>query len=427
MKRNVLLITLLLFAFGMTSMAQSLNSNQQNLREGIFAFLKKEGFSPKKVTDDKLSFKREGHDYYVAIDAQKLSPMKVSISTTKALPDGYAENTVLRAAAANTNSVKYTYLKGVNRVTLSCGIYLKNVEAFNDVFYAWLGDFDDAAMSLNPSVQDGTVVTTESPATPADFNSTNANLVITKLDLANTHKDNTIIDLYGEDLFSDKVMYIKPRVNYLGKVNGEIILRVKWFDTNGKLIRANENVKAGFSQEETFNIGTNERSNTLFLKCFGYDKPGRWKAGKYRVEVWEGNTCLISKEFIIKSRNMQTVADDDKLTNIANTIASNYNELPARFPVYEGKDEPYFTLNQVKAVKGTGINLIFRTTTPLNTLSIDDRSAYIDACEEVFNKIVDQSIGQTNPKNMPTQLDPNEMYFYCLEDSNGAFISGMKF
>lgn len=415
---------------GLICSAQSLNSNQQNLREGIFAFLKKEGFSPKKVTDDKLSFKREGQDYYVAIDAQKIAPMKVSMSTTKSLPDGYAENTVLRAAASNTNSVKYTYLKGVNRVTLSCGIYLKSVESFNDVFYAWLSDFDDAAKSLNPSVQEGKVVANNTPATSFDPNSTNANFVIARLDLANTHKDNTIIDIYGEDLFSDKVMYLKPRVNYVSKQAGEITLRVKWFDINGKLIRANENVTPGFSQEEVFrvfDINSNGGNNTLFLKCFGYDKPGKWKPGNYRIEVWEGNTCLKSQEFTIKSRNMQTVADDDKLTNIANTIASNYGELPARFPVYEGKAEPYFTLHQVKAVKGTGINLIFRTTVPLNTLSIDERSAYIDACEAVFSNIVKQSIDQTNPKNMPTQLDPNDMYFYCLEDPNEAFISGMKF
>jgi len=205
---------------------------------------------------------------------------------------------------------------------------------------------------------------------------------------------------------------------------------VKWFDINGKLIRANENVTPGFSQEETFkvfDISTNGGNNTLFLKCFGYDKPGKWKPGNYRLEIWEGNTCLKSHEFTIKSRNMQAVADDDKLTNIANTIASNYTELPARFPVYEGKTEPYFTLNQVKAVKGTGINLIFRTQAPLNTLSIDERSAYIDACETVFGNIVKQSINQTSPMNMPTQLDPNEMYFYCLEDPNEAFISGMKF
>lgn len=411
---------------GLICSAQSLNSNQQNLREGIFAFLKKEGFSPTKVTDDKLSFKREGHDYYVAIDAKKLSPMKVSISTTKSLPDGYAENSVLRAASTNTTSVKYTYLKGVNRVTLSCGIYAKSVESFKDVFYSWLEDFDDATRSLNPNTQSA-AVTPVTSATNVDMESAPGSLVITRIELANTHKDNTIIDLYGEDLFSDKVLYLKPRVTYVGKTSGDVVLRVKWFDKDGKLIRANPNVTPGFSQENEYNIGTGERNNTLFLGGFGYDNPGRWKPGNYRMEIWQGNIFLKEYSFIIKSRNPEKLADDDKLAAIADAIKKNYNELPAKFPVYEGRDEPYFTLNEVKVVKGTGINVIFRTQAPLNSLSIDNRSAYIDACETVFNNIVKRSNEQTNPKALPTNIDTDDMYFYCLEDINGTFISGMKF
>ena len=422
--KKIVFTTLFCMFLGLICSAQSLNSNQQNLREGIFAFLKKEGFTPKKVTDDKLSFKREGHDYYVAIDAQKLSPMKVSISTTKALPDGYAENSVLRAASTNTTSVKYTYLKGVNRVTLSCGIYAKSVESFKDVFYSWLEDFDDAARSLNPNTQSVSVTPVIS-ASNVDLESTPASLVITRIELANTHKDNTIVDLYGEELFSDKVRYLKPRVSYVGKVDGDVIIRVKWFDKDGKLIRANPNVTAGFSQENEYHIST--RNNTLFLGGFGYDNAGRWKPGDYRMEVWQGNILLKEHTFTIKSRNPEKLADDDKLGTIANAIANNYEALPVKFPLNDGNSSHYFTMNEVKVVKGTGINVIFRTPAPLNTLTIDERSAYIDACENTFNEIVKRSKEQTNPKTLPTGIDTEDMYFYCLEDINGTFISGMKF
>ena len=423
MKRNIILTALVLFAFGLMSQAQSLNSNQQNLREGIFAFLKKEGFAPKKVTDDKLSFKRDDHDYYVAIDAQKSSPMSVIISTSRT--GDYSESAVVRAASSNTSAVKYSYLKGLNRVTMSCGIYLKTVETFNDAFYSWLSDFDEAALLLNPTAQGSATANTS--ASNADHASTAANLVVTRIELANTHRDNTIVDLYGEELFSDKVMYLKPRVTYVGKTSGDVILRVKWFDTDNKLIRISTNVTAGFSQEGEYNIGIGERNNTLFLNGFGYDNAGRWKPGNYRLEIWQGNIFLKEHSFTIKSRNADKVADDQKLANIANGITKNYSELPVKFPVYADKTDPYFTMNEVKVVKGAGINIIFRTEVPLNSLSIDDRSTYIDACENVFNDIVAKSIEQTKPDDMPTSIDTTDMYFYCLEDVNGTFISGMKF
>ena len=421
MKRLVLTI-LACLAISVMCHAQSLNSNQQNLREGIMAYLKSEGFSPKAITDSKLSFKREGHEYFVSIDPSKLTPMKVSVSTTKELTDGLSENSVVRATNDNKTSVRYSHMQGSKYYSMSCGIYLRNVEAFKEVFKSWLDEFDAAENTVKSGSQNQSITTTMGETKTV---ATTGSIVINSIELANTHKDNTIIDLYGETIYSDKAMYLKPRITYTGYKEGDLTLRVKWFDTDGKLIRANENVTPGYSQEDTYDVGTGSRSSVLFLAGFGYDVKGKWKPGTYRIEIWDSKQCLRSQEFKIASRIPED-PNDAKLVKIADRIKAKYSQLPVNIPVYEGHPHPVVVLNEIKTVKGMGINLLFKTTVPVDQLSVNDREAYIDACERVLDNIKKDVVDQTNNADLPLNIDTEELLFYCLEDPNDANVAGAK-
>ncbi len=422
MKKKFLFATLICLIFGFYSFAQSLNSNQQNLREGITAHLKSQGYSPKKLTDSKMSFIRDGHEYFLFIDATKLTPMKVSISTTKPLPEGLSQNNVIHATVDKSTSVRYSYMQGNNRYTMSCGIYLQSVEDFKIVLQSWLEEFDSATNAIKSELPSQSLVTSSGESKPV---ATTGSISINKIEIANTHKNNTIIDLYGDKIYSDNAMYLKPRISYDGHKNGDLTLRVKWFDTEGKLMRANENVTPGYSQEDTYEVGTGDRSNILFLAGFGYDVKGKWKTGTYRVEIWDSEQCLKSHEFKLLSRIPED-PDDAKLVKIANRINEKYSKLPISIPVYEGHASPSIVLNEIKVVNGMGINFLFKTNIPVDKLSVNDREAYIDACERYLNEVTEDIINQTNNADLPLNIETEEMLFYCLDDPNDAHVAGAK-
>lgn len=122
-------------------------------------------------------------------------------------------------------------------------------------------------------------------------------LIIGDIEIANVEQNNDIVTDYGETLRSSNARYLKPRLKYYGMIDGSRYLKTKWVRPDGTIITGDAS-PAGFSQgaEYTIDAGANQM---LEMGGWGWDEPGNWSTGNYRLEIWFGNTCLKSKSFTV--------------------------------------------------------------------------------------------------------------------------------
>ncbi|MDE7153575.1 MAG: hypothetical protein K2O00_03910 [Muribaculaceae bacterium] len=120
-------------------------------------------------------------------------------------------------------------------------------------------------------------------------------LIISDIEIANVTYDNDIISDYGSSIYSTQARYLRPKLKYYGMVNGSRMLKTKWIRPDGSVISGTSS-PSGFSQAENYTIyeGPNQ---SLEMGGWGWNDPGNWTNGTYRIEIWYGNTCLKSKTF----------------------------------------------------------------------------------------------------------------------------------
>ena len=119
-------------------------------------------------------------------------------------------------------------------------------------------------------------------------------IIIDKIEIGNLKKGGDVYDDYGSTILSRNSMYLTPRISYTGLKNGNINLKVKFFDQYGNL-SSNSSSPEGFTYEKT--VYVLEGSNRVNLTGWGNEYMGSWDSGSYRVEVWYGNCCLMSRSF----------------------------------------------------------------------------------------------------------------------------------
>jgi len=121
-------------------------------------------------------------------------------------------------------------------------------------------------------------------------------VMITDVEIANTYKGGDIETDYGEDIYSSRSMYLKPRIVYKGIKTGEnIMLSVKLYAPSG-LRRSSSSPSDCTFMDSLYVYGG---SNIESLSCWGSKSKGFWKSGTYRYEVWYGDVCLKAKTFTI--------------------------------------------------------------------------------------------------------------------------------
>ena len=111
--------------------------------------------------------------------------------------------------------------------------------------------------------------------------------------------DNTISD-WGEPLISSEMRYLRCRIKYNGLSDNShvVTLKIKIFKPDGGL-KSGSSSPSGYTFEEncTVNHGTNL---SLTLSGWGNKEESHYDPGSYRYEIWYGNVCLYSKEFVVR-------------------------------------------------------------------------------------------------------------------------------
>lgn len=118
-------------------------------------------------------------------------------------------------------------------------------------------------------------------------------IAITEIEIGNQGANGSIINNYGGYIYSSQTCYLTPRISYNSMIDGNVDLYVKLYTPFGLSTTTNS------SYSYTSSIYCSKGEGTSTLSGWGSDKPGNWKAGKYRFEFWNGNYCLGSKSFVI--------------------------------------------------------------------------------------------------------------------------------
>ena len=121
-------------------------------------------------------------------------------------------------------------------------------------------------------------------------------IIINDISIANTQKGGGTINDYGYTIYSSNARFLTPRIKYRGLCSGTKTLKVKWYLPNGSVLTGTTS-SGGYSQSHSVYISSGE--NTLILEGWGWETPGNYKSGSYRIEIWYENTCLKSKTFTI--------------------------------------------------------------------------------------------------------------------------------
>lgn len=119
---------------------------------------------------------------------------------------------------------------------------------------------------------------------------TTAYMYITDCKFANTTKDSKIIDDYGATLYSQKLLYLCPKLYYKGLLQESEYkdLYIKIINPDGS-VREGTTSPAGYSYKES--IWVTPGSNNIGLSGWGNDAPS-YEKGIYTVEIWYNKKAI---------------------------------------------------------------------------------------------------------------------------------------
>lgn len=124
-------------------------------------------------------------------------------------------------------------------------------------------------------------------------------LIVTEIEMANNYKGGTHETDFGGTIYSRNSMYLAPRINYIGLVEGTRNILVKLYNPDGSLSTGTTSSETpnGYSYSSSAYIYEGE--NTRELSSWGNEKKGNWPKGIYKIEVWYNDMCLKAKSFTI--------------------------------------------------------------------------------------------------------------------------------
>ncbi len=123
-------------------------------------------------------------------------------------------------------------------------------------------------------------------------------LTISDVTFANTTKNGSILDEYGQTLYSDKMRYLKPKISYSGLNSSQRkTVYVKIIKPDGSLSTGNSSPNGySFSREITFLSG----HNSYEVLGWGSDNGGVYSCGgTYTIEFWIDGSRVYSSNFKI--------------------------------------------------------------------------------------------------------------------------------
>ena len=135
MKKNFLF---LLLALCLTSVvfaqSKTLNNSQKGLRDGIYSFLKSEGYQPTIDSDGDISFKRQGAKFFVIVSDTDDSPMFVQLQSYYLYGETWTHSKVLIATEELNRFKMLKVVLGEKSFHIDMSMFLTDAKAFTSIF-----------------------------------------------------------------------------------------------------------------------------------------------------------------------------------------------------------------------------------------------------------------------------------------------------
>lgn len=121
---------------------------------------------------------------------------------------------------------------------------------------------------------------------------------ILSVNMENRMGDGTIITKAGNTLYDDNTIYIVPVLTVKPLRTGSFSFDIKFFQGGNLSTGSSSPDGYSYSSQATLQGSTNQ---TISLGGWGYDTPGNWEDGGYRIEIWWAGERLFTKSFSVYS------------------------------------------------------------------------------------------------------------------------------
>ena len=126
-----------------------------------------------------------------------------------------------------------------------------------------------------------------------------APFVITRVEIGSTYKGGDIETSFGSTLYQSRVRYISPKIYYKCFVSGSYCLKTKLYNPDGTLRRNSTESPYGYTQSKDYYLS--KGSNNEQMNGWGYESPGNYSSGTYKLEIWYNDKCVYVESFTIYS------------------------------------------------------------------------------------------------------------------------------
>lgn len=273
------IIFLVLFACSYVLYANDLTPAQKTFQNSIMTFLREEGFSPSVDEDNSLNFKKEGELYW--IDIADNSPFYVEFHRSGFnCSDANMSAVILACNKSNKRTKCVKSIVNESSVSIVIEMYCHSSEEFKYIFYKSLKELDNAYNATKEYYN--------------EFNeSGNSPFSISKVEIANTDTDGSLITSWDATIYDFKTKYIKPRLTVDVNKSGTYDIFVKFITPTG--MSTGSNSPSGYSYKSSVKMDSG--THTYLLSGWGGDTAGHWKEGNYIFEFYYDGKIIGKKEF----------------------------------------------------------------------------------------------------------------------------------
>lgn len=293
------LIRIFSFAIGLTlSMniaaqnAKSLTNDGNKAQKALVEYLRSISLTPSIDTrDNSVCFKSGDVFFWVTFDGN--SPVLYTIHRKGLKFDTDPAFKVSIATIACNEVNRRHYVKCVckdKRIEFVMQTYAKEPSDFHGGFRKMLNAFKDVEVTFKKAYEQRydrwrkDSIAAHKPIMP-DTPVGNSPLKVTYIAFGNFDAVGNVISDYNQPLRKSACRFIKASVNVSSSEKGIFKLGMRIVNPDGKAMVANKGVD--YCSATNIEIKKTSKEQEYNLDSYGSDKPGFWKAGEYKVEIFD--------------------------------------------------------------------------------------------------------------------------------------------
>ncbi len=277
----------LFVTLSMNLMAQnSLTEDATKAQRALMEYLRMNGMAPSIDTrDNSVNFKSNGVLYWVTFDGN--SPV---LYTMHRLGLKFGEKkdflpSCARYACNEVNAkhhVKCVYKEKEKSVSFTMSSYAKETSDYHGGFHKVLAAFKDVEKTFDEAYKKAEA---QVASVPTIVTTGTSPLEVSYIAFGNFDSAGKMISDYNKPLRKSAMRYVRASIDVSSSEKGIFKIGMRILDPDKKPMVANRNMD--YSSTTNIEIKKIKKPTPFDLDQFGSDKPEFWKAGEYKVEIYD--------------------------------------------------------------------------------------------------------------------------------------------